>query len=50
MFVMLLLNSDFSLVDKTGRPLRALPRPNWNDHLTCKPPAGSCFVRLGDQK
>ncbi|KAI0356111.1 cytochrome P450 [Trametes cingulata] len=34
-------------VDARGAPLAALPRPNWNDILTCKPPAGSCYVRFG---
>ncbi|KAI0631078.1 cytochrome P450 [Trametes polyzona] len=34
-------------VDAHGAPLAALPRPNWNDILTCKPAAGSCFVRFG---
>ncbi|KAI0642644.1 cytochrome P450 [Trametes meyenii] len=34
-------------VDAKGAPLSALPRPNWNDILTCKPPAGSCYVRFG---
>ena len=33
-------------VDAQGQPLAELPRPNWNDVLTCKPPAGSCFVRF----
>ncbi|TFK89028.1 cytochrome P450 [Polyporus arcularius HHB13444] len=37
---------DFRAVDKLGAPLDELPRPNWNDILTCKPPAGSCFVRF----
>ncbi|GJE96552.1 cytochrome P450 [Phanerochaete sordida] len=46
----LLLDSDFSLVDQFGQQLGRSPRPNWNDHLTCKPPSGSCYVRLGDQK
>ncbi|KAI0366812.1 cytochrome P450 [Pilatotrama ljubarskyi] len=34
-------------VDGRGAPLAELPRPNWNDILTCKPPAGSCYVRFG---
>lgn len=34
-------------VDGTGAPLAALPRPNWNDILTCRPAAGSCYVRFG---
>ncbi|KAL7277339.1 hypothetical protein ACG7TL_009197 [Trametes sanguinea] len=34
-------------VDSKGAPLAELPRPNWNDILTCKPPAGSCYVRFG---
>ena len=37
---------DFCAVDARGSPLPELPRPNWNDVLTCKPPAGSCFVRF----
>ncbi|KAI0819945.1 cytochrome P450 [Trametes gibbosa] len=34
-------------VDAKGSPLAALPRPNWNDILTCKPAAGSCYMRFG---
>ncbi|KAI0720701.1 cytochrome P450 [Cerioporus squamosus] len=37
---------DLRAVDKLGAPLEELPQPNWNDILTCKPPAGSCFVRF----
>ncbi|EJF57953.1 cytochrome P450 [Dichomitus squalens LYAD-421 SS1] len=33
-------------VDARGLPLPELPRPNWNDVLTCKPPPGSCYVRF----
>ncbi|KAI0739020.1 cytochrome P450 [Daedaleopsis nitida] len=33
-------------VDRRGAPLRELPRPNWNDVLTCRPPKGACFVRF----
>ncbi|KAI0763121.1 cytochrome P450 [Trametes elegans] len=33
-------------VDARGEPLAELPRPNWNDMLTCRPPAGTCFVRF----
>lgn len=43
---MLLLKFDFSLVDVNGRIPNPLPRPNWNDALTCKPPKGSCYLRL----
>ncbi|PIL23490.1 cytochrome P450 [Ganoderma sinense ZZ0214-1] len=32
-------------VDTRGATLSELPRPNWNDVLTCKPPKGSCYVR-----
>ncbi|KAI1786711.1 cytochrome P450 [Ganoderma leucocontextum] len=32
-------------VDTHGAPLAELPRPNWNDVLTCRPPKGSCYVR-----
>ena len=32
-------------VDTRGATLPELPRPNWNDVLTCKPPKGSCYVR-----
>ena len=33
-------------VDRKGAPLAELPRPNWNDILTCKPPTGSCYLRF----
>ena len=40
-----LLGIDFSVVDKGGKLLEALPRPNWNDILGCKPPKDSCFIQ-----
>nr|BAL05100.1 cytochrome P450 [Phanerodontia chrysosporium] len=46
---MFLLHYDFDLVDQDEHPLGNVPRPNWNDHLTCKPPSGSCLVRLAKQ-
>jgi len=45
MVALLVLGFDFTAVDTKGRPLDALPRPNWNDSLTCKPPKGSCYLR-----
>lgn len=45
-----LLEYDASLVDKAGRFPNPLPRPNWNDILTCKPPKGSCFLRLAKRE
>ncbi|KAI0716488.1 cytochrome P450 [Earliella scabrosa] len=33
-------------VNGRGAPLAELPRPNWNDILTCKPPTGSCYLRF----
>lgn len=47
---LLLLKLDFVLVDHTGRTPDPLPRPNWNDTLTCKPPAGSCLLRFQTDK
>lgn len=41
---MFVLGFDFSCVDSKGRQLETLPRPNWNDILTCKPPPGSCYL------
>ena len=41
-----LLNFDTSLVDKAGNFPDPMPQPNWNDTLNCKPPKGSCFLRL----
>ncbi|KAI0760176.1 cytochrome P450 [Fomes fomentarius] len=38
--------SELRAVDGKGAPLAELPRPNWNDILTCKPPPGSCYVRF----
>ncbi|KAJ3540854.1 hypothetical protein NM688_g6168 [Phlebia brevispora] len=43
---MLLLKFDFILVDVNGRTPNPLPRPNWNDTLTCKPPIGSCYLQF----
>ncbi|OCH86812.1 cytochrome P450 [Obba rivulosa] len=40
-----MLGFDAVAVDANGRSLSALPRPNWNDSLTCKPPKGSCYLR-----
>lgn len=40
-----LLGTDFSVVDKGGKLLETLPRPNWNDILGCKPPKESCFIQ-----
>ncbi|KAH9855336.1 cytochrome P450 [Lenzites betulinus] len=37
---------DLRAVDAKGAPLAALPRPNWNDILTCKPAPGSCYMRF----
>jgi len=42
---MFLLGTDFSVVDKGGKILETLPRPNWNDILGCKPPKDSCFIQ-----
>ena len=42
----LLLRSDFTLVDKTGKSSIQAPRPNWNDALHCKPASGSCYVAM----
>ena len=50
LLAMLLLNFDLTLIDKAGQLLEETPRPNWNDHLACKPPPDSCFVRLDQQK
>ncbi|KAJ6495285.1 cytochrome P450 [Mycena sanguinolenta] len=40
-----LLGFDHVLVDKNGTVPPAPPKPNWNDILQCRPPAGSCFVK-----
>ncbi|EMD35539.1 hypothetical protein CERSUDRAFT_116287 [Gelatoporia subvermispora B] len=45
MMALFVLGFDCAVVDAKGRPLNALPRPNWNDSLTCKPPKGSCYLR-----
>ncbi|KAJ6543819.1 cytochrome P450 [Mycena sp. CBHHK59/15] len=42
---MFLLAFDHTVVDSTGETPDPLPRPNWNDILLCRPPAGSCYVR-----
>lgn len=46
----LLLRSDFTLVDKSGRSSIQTPVPNWNDALHCKPTSGSCYVRVNRYK
>ena len=38
--------SELHAADRLGAPLAELPRPNWNDILTCKPPTGSCYLRF----
>ncbi|KIP12131.1 hypothetical protein PHLGIDRAFT_62450 [Phlebiopsis gigantea 11061_1 CR5-6] len=45
----LLLRSDFTLVDRNGNCPTSAPRPNWNDHLHCKP-TKACFVRFDEHK
>ncbi|KAJ7073527.1 cytochrome P450 [Mycena belliarum] len=40
-----ILGFDHEIVDKTGAAPEALPRPNWNDILLCRPPPGSCYVK-----
>lgn len=42
----LLVGTNFSVVDKGGKFLETLPRPNWNDILGCKPPKDSCFIEF----
>ena len=42
----LLGSRDLHAVDAHGAPLAELPRPNWNDILTCRPAKGSVFVRF----
>ncbi|KAH9941611.1 cytochrome P450 [Epithele typhae] len=37
---------EFRAVDGNGMPLAELPRPNWNDILTCRPAKGAVFVRF----
>lgn len=41
-----LFGVNFSAVDKAGKVLETLPRPNWNDILGCKPPKDSCFIQF----
>lgn len=41
---MLLLGFHYSIVDAGGGGLDALPRPNWNDTLLCRPAKGTCFL------
>lgn len=43
---LMLMKMDFVLVDENGDQPHILPRPNWNDTLTCKPPKGSCYLRF----
>ncbi|KAJ7167321.1 cytochrome P450 [Mycena crocata] len=40
-----ILGFDHFVVDKTGQIPDALPKPNWNDILLCRPPQGSCYVK-----
>lgn len=41
-----LIGTNFSAVDRGGKFLETLPRPNWNDILGCKPPKDSCFIQF----
>ncbi|KAK7678325.1 hypothetical protein QCA50_018673 [Cerrena zonata] len=45
-----LLEFKSDLVDGSGRRPDSLPRPNWNDALTCKPPSGSYMVEYSRRK
>lgn len=38
---MFVLGFDLDIVDKNGKHMDDLPRPNWNDILLCRPPKGS---------
>lgn len=42
---LVVLGFDLAPVDRAGRELAELPRPNWNDALACRPADGSCFLR-----
>ncbi|KAL4254749.1 cytochrome P450 family protein [Abortiporus biennis] len=46
MMSLMLLDTDFLIVDKTGSIPNPLPSPNWNDALTCRPPRDSCLLRF----
>lgn len=41
----LLLDFDFDTVDASGRIADPHPKPNWNDHLTCRPARGDFFLK-----
>lgn len=48
---MFLLGFDFSIVDHSGKArnpqtANSIPRPNWNDTIQCRPPAGSCYLKF----
>lgn len=43
---LMLLDLELDLIDKMGCTPNPLPRPNWNDALTCKPPSGSCYLHF----
>jgi len=43
---MLLLGFELVPVDRAGKVLYTLPRPDWNDSLTCKPVDGSVYLRF----
>ena len=45
-----LLEFKSDLVNVSGRRPDSLPRPNWNDSLTCKPPSGSYTVEYTRRK
>ncbi|KII84285.1 hypothetical protein PLICRDRAFT_57687 [Plicaturopsis crispa FD-325 SS-3] len=42
---MFLLGFDYEVVDQTGKPPNPFPLPDWNDILTCRPMAGSCYLK-----
>ncbi|KAI0346145.1 cytochrome P450 [Trametopsis cervina] len=43
---LMLSQLDVELVDETGQPPDSLPRPNWNESLTCKPTNWSSRLRI----
>ena len=42
---LLLVDFDFDTVDASGRIVDSPPKPNWNDHVTCRPAEGQFFLK-----
>jgi hypothetical protein len=42
---LVLMDFDFETVDASGRIANPPPKPDWNDHRTCRPVLGRFFLK-----